>query len=142
MAICSSYIDGSSWLAPGHASGDNTSYCYPTDTNTSTIFGDYAWYEGNSNNEVYQVGEALANDLGIYDMSGNVLEFCWDFKGSYPSTTETNYTGIEDGSIRVMRGGTSGDTAQYLPVGNRFGWYPAHISAHWGFRIARNTQQQ
>lgn len=111
-----SYIDGSNWLGYDHASGDVSSYCSPSNGSTSTVFGDYAWYSSNSGNTTHDVGTKTANHLGIHDMSGNVWEWCWDWCGDYPTGSETDYTGVESGSHRIIRGGSSLNGANPLQV--------------------------
>ena len=78
----------------------------------SDNYDDVAWHRDNSYNKTHEVGKKQANVLGIYDMSGNVEEWCWDwFVGNiYPSGTE-NPTGLDTGSTRVIRGG---NCANYL----------------------------
>jgi formylglycine-generating enzyme required for sulfatase activity len=132
-----SYIDGTSWLPPNHASGDNSSYCYPDDVGTSTVYGDYAWYVGNSYNSTHEVGTKLANDLGIYDMSGNLYEWCWDWYAiSYPSDPKTDYEGAASGSYRVRRGGCWGQIAGYLQVGYRIHNAPYQEDYFLGLRVS------
>jgi formylglycine-generating enzyme required for sulfatase activity len=67
---------------------------------------DVAWYSGNSGLRTHEVGTKAPNDLGIYDMSGNVYEWCWDRYGRYSSATQTNPNGAFFGSHRTYRGGS------------------------------------
>ena len=72
----------------------------------SNNLSDVAWYTDNSGSKTHTVGSKQANELGIYDMSGNVYEWCQDWKGSYSSSSQVNPTGDNSGSIRVNRGGS------------------------------------
>ena len=72
----------------------------------SNNISDVAWYDSNSGNKTHTVGSKQANELGIYDMSGNVLERCQDWYGNYSSSSQTNPTGANSGSHRVERGGS------------------------------------
>ena len=79
----------------------------------SSNISDVAWYDGNSGNKTHPVGTKQANELGIYDMSGNVYEWCQDWKGSYVNSSQTNPTGAVSGSYRVYRGGSWYYDARY-----------------------------
>ena len=72
----------------------------------SSHIDDVAWYEGNSSEKTHPVKTKQPNELGIYDMSGNVFEWCQDWFGSYSSHAQTNPTGASSGSVYVFRGGS------------------------------------
>ncbi|MDR2702565.1 MAG: SUMF1/EgtB/PvdO family nonheme iron enzyme [Spirochaetaceae bacterium] len=72
----------------------------------ATISNNTGWYYMNSNNKTHPVGQKPLNPWGLYDMHGNVLEWCWDWYGSYSSDAQTDPVGAASGSYRVLRGGS------------------------------------
>ena len=98
-----------------------------------------AWYTDNSGSQTHPVGQKQPNGLGLYDMSGNVWEWCADWYASdyYASSPSTNPQGPPGGSYRVYRGGSWYSFASYLRVAYRDRDYPGSQYVNIGFRPAR-----
>ena len=102
----------------------------------SNDVGDVAWYDGNSGMETHPVATNAPNELGLYDMSGNVWEWCQDWYGNYSSDAQTNPTGPDSGSRRVTRGGCWGYIAWASRVSKRNDSSPTLQSYYFGLRLA------
>jgi len=96
-----------------------------------------AWYSRNSLDKTHDVGTKQSNELGLYDMSGNVWEWCWDWNTDYNSGSETNPRGPNEGIVRGYRGGGWDDSAEYCRVTYRGCDYPESRNLYRGFRLAR-----
>ncbi len=138
-----------SWTASGYrlpteaewefaARGGNSTHGY-TYSGSNTL-GDVAWYSSNSGSTTHAVGTKTANELGLFDMSGNVWEWNWDIYGSYPVSAQTNPHGAFSGSFRVYRGGCWDYNATFCTVSNRYSDFYATIRAvNIGFRLCRTS---
>ena len=100
---------------------------------------DVAWYSDNSGRKTHPVGQKQPNELGLYDMSGNVWEWCWDWYDDdyYSSSSGNNPKGPSMGSFRVLRGGSWEDYDCYCRVANRFNFHPDFGDDSYGFRFVR-----
>ena len=96
------------WEYAARGGNKSKGYQYSGSNNLS----DVAWYRDNSGYKTYAVGTKQPNELGIYDMSGNVWEWCQDWYGEYSSSSQVNPTGANSGSSRVNRGGAVGNDAR------------------------------
>ncbi|MDO4510237.1 MAG: formylglycine-generating enzyme family protein [Bacteroidales bacterium] len=102
----------------------------------SNYIEDVAWYGDNSGSETHPVASKSPNELGLYDMSGNVWEWCSDWYGSYTSVSQTNPQGPYDGSNRVIRGGFWDNNAGVCRSSLRSSFNPTYRFYGLGLRLA------
>ncbi len=102
----------------------------------SNDVGSVAWYYENSSSTTHPVKTKSPNELGLYDMSGNVWEWCQDWYGDYSSGSQTNPTCASSGSYRVCRGGCGGNGARGCRVSYRSNYTPSDRGNNLGLRLA------
>ena len=100
---------------------------------------DVAWHSGNAKNQVQPLGLKKANSWGLYDMSGLVFEWCWDFMGVYDAAEQVAPSGPAEGTERVCRGGAWNRDGWFARVSARYAELPHARCSNIGFRIVQNA---
>ena len=134
-AALGDYKDDPNW----NGYGDSSTVKVFAGYNGSNSIGDYAWYSGNAGSQTHETKTTPnANSYGLYDMSGNVFEWCWDWTGNYDSADVTDPIG-GSGSYRIKRGGSWASSATGCSVTNRDNSDPSGRNNGIGFRVVRNA---
>jgi formylglycine-generating enzyme required for sulfatase activity len=123
------------WMFAARGGNLSQGYIY----SGSDIIGNVAWYNNNSGTTTHTVGTKAPNELGIYDMSGNVFEWVWDIYALYPSEPQTDPHGPADGSTRIQRGGSFFNNASACLVSFRMGMAATDTDLDLGFRVLRKV---
>jgi formylglycine-generating enzyme len=114
-----------------YAARGGENYKYAGSNNADEV----AWYDDNSGSETHPVGQKKANGYGLYDMSGNVYEWVWDWYGEYPRDLQTDPLGSPSDSSRVFRGGVWSYIPRRVRVSIRDYGDPTVRSRYYGFRL-------
>ncbi len=127
------------WEYAARGGNKSKGYIYSGSNTISNV----AWYYDNSRSKTNKVGTKQPNELGIYDMSGNVWEWCNDWYDSnyYSNSPQNNPKGPSSGSYRVLRGGSLYHAGDYFcRVARRFNYYPVSCGSFIGFRFLRTLK--
>lgn len=122
------------WEYAARGGRKSRGYKYAGGNNIDSV----AWCDGNSGNETHPVATKQANELGIYDMSGNVLEWCSDWCGDYTSSSQSDPQGSSSGSFRVIRGGCYYNFARNCRVSYRISNTLDYRCGYLGLRLSCN----
>lgn len=118
--------------------GSNTAYCFGDFPNE---LSDYSWFEDNSEKKSHPVGLKKPNAWGLYDMHGNVWEWCQDWYGEYPVDAVTDPKGVKKGSRRIDRGGSWGIVGSAGRCAFRSSYIPTSRTHDLGFRVVLTVEK-
>jgi len=122
------------WEYAARGGNDSSDFTYAGSNNLD----DVAWYNGNSGSKTHPVGEKAPNEIGLYDMSGNVLEWCYDWYDAsfFDTCGYRDPVNTQQALDRAYRGGSWCDVAGFCRVALRYGLTPGGADYYLGFRIA------
>ena len=121
--------------------GTTARFYWGDDLNETQIY-EYAWYDGNSSLKTHGEGLKKPNSWGLYDMSGNVFEWCQDWLGTFTSNAQNDPVGPNSGSHHVFKGGACQDPAGSCRPACRVGGTPNYTNSNLGFRLVRPLDSQ
>jgi formylglycine-generating enzyme required for sulfatase activity len=117
--------------------GSAGAYCFGADEKELAKYG---WFAGNSHARTWPVGSKLPNAWGLFDMHGNVFEWCWDWRDYYAADPVTDPVGPDKGIARVLRGGVFVGGASLCRSSHRGAYNPLHREPDYGFRVCLTVQ--
>lgn len=131
------------WMFAARGGNATHGYVYSGSNNIDEVawYHDNAYAVGTSHPDYgpHVVGTKAPNELGLYDMTGNMTECVWDIYGDYPAGPQTDPTGPTSGTYRARRGGSWSSVAYGCTIEYRFGASISETFASWGFRVCRKT---
>ena len=138
-AALGDYKNNSNWN--GYGNSDNINIELFAGYDGIHIIDGYAWYDGTAtDSKTHEVKRKLANSYDLYDMSGNVGEWCWDRYGDYENASVSDPSGAESGNSRIIRGGGFSQQNVWCTVSKRnSSSQPYYGQKYLGFRVVRNA---
>ena len=129
--------ESNDWFIAAEGAGFSNRYEY----SGSNTLDDVAWHKGNSNGTTHPVKGKMPNEIGLYDMSGNVSEWCYDWDGTVSTGIEFDPYGASSGKSRVFRGGSWETTADCISVSYRSASLPTFSNYILGIRVVRTVTE-